>query len=113
MHFIYRVLFVALCATFSAPVQADDFVSVVEQNFPYREVDESYGVAKIQEGRCQEGTPFQIVQEGSRTDTKMDVAKRIHEILRSMGANAFMITDLEEDTHVRSVMVTPLTCDLR
>lgn len=112
MHIIYRAFFVVLCATFSAPIHADDFVSVVDQNFPYDEVDESYGVAKIQEGRCQEGTPFQIVQDDSSTDTKMDVAKRIHEILRSMGANAFLITDLEEDTHVRNVMVTPLTCDL-
>jgi hypothetical protein len=106
MHIFYRAFFVVLCATFSAPIQADDFVSVVEQSFPYQEVDESYGVAKIQEGRCQEGTPFQISQEGSGTSTKM-------EKLRSMGANAFVITDLKEDTHVRSITVTPLACDLR
>ena len=112
MHIIYRVFFVVLGATFSSSIQADDFVSVVEQSFPYHEVEESYGVAKIQEGRCQEGTPFQIVQEGSRAGTKMDVAKQVHEILRGLGANAFMITDLEEDTHVRSITVTPLTCDL-
>jgi hypothetical protein len=43
----------------------------------------------------------------------MDVAKRIHEKLRSLGANAFVITDLKEDTHIRSIMVTPLACDLR
>ena len=113
MHIFYRAFFIVLCATFSAPIQADDFVSLVEQNFPYQEVDESYGATKIQEGRCQEGTPFQISQEGYRTITRMDVAKRIHEKLRSLGANAFVITDLKEDTHVRSIMVTPLTCDLR
>jgi hypothetical protein len=113
MHISYVAFFVVLCATFSAPIQADDFISVVEQNFPYQEVDESYGAAKIQEGRCQEGPPFQIVQEDSPTNTKMDVAKQIHETLRGMGANAFLITDLEEDTHIRRVTVTPLTCDLR
>lgn len=113
MHIVYRAFFVILCATFSAPIHADDFVSVVEQSFPYTEVDESYGAAKIHEGRCKEGTPFQISQEGSRTSTKMDFAMRIHERLRSLGANAFVITDLNEDTHVRSITVTPLTCDLR
>ena len=112
MHILYRVIFVMLCATFSVSIQADDFVSLVQQNFPYEEVDESYGAAKIQEGRCREGTPFQISQEGSRTSTKMDVARQIHEKLRSLGANAFVITDLKEDTHVRSIMVTPLACDL-
>ena len=113
MHIINRVFLVVICATFSGAIQADDFVSVVEQNFPYQEVDESYGVAKIREGRCRQGAPFQIVEDGSRTSTKLDVAKRIHEILRSMGANAFLITDLKEDAYVRSIMVTPLTCDLR
>ncbi len=112
MHIIYRTFFVALCATFSAPIHADDFVSLVEQNFPYQEVDESYGVARIQEGRCQEGTPFQISQEASRTATKMDVARQVHERLLGLGANAFVITDLKEDTHVRSIMVTPYACDL-
>ena len=113
MRIIYRAFFVLLCATFSAPIQADEVVSLVEQNFPYQEVDESYGAAQIQYGRCQKGTPFPISQEDSQTSTKMDVAKRIHEKLRNLGANAFVITDLKEDTHVRSVMVTPLTCDLR
>ena len=112
MHILLRIFFVLLCATFSAPIQADDFVSLVEQNFPYQEVDESYGVAHIQDGRCQEGTPFPISQEGSQTSMKIDVAKRIHEKLRSLGANAFVITDLNEDTHFTSMMVTPLTCDL-
>jgi hypothetical protein len=112
MHIFYRAFFVVLCAIFSAPIHADDFVSLVEQNFPYQEVDESYGAGKIQEGRCQEGTPFQISQEVSRTTTKLEVAKQIHEKLRSLGANAFVITDLEEDTHVRRIMVTPLACDL-
>ena len=112
MHISYRTFFIVLCATFSAPIQADDFVSLVEQSFPYQEVDESYGVAKIQEGRCKEGTPFQISEEGSRITTKMDVAKRIHEKLRGLGANAFVITDLKEDTHIRSITVTPLACDL-
>ena len=112
MRIFYRVSFVALCALLSAPIQADDFVSVVEQSFPYKEVDDSYGAAKIQEGRCTEGTPFQISQEGSPTDTNMDIARRIHEKLRSLGANAFVITDLNEDTHVRSITVTPLACDL-
>jgi hypothetical protein len=113
MHIFYRAFFVVSCATFSAPIPAADFVSLVEQNFTDQEVDESYGVAKIQEGRCQEGTPFQISQEGSQTSTKMDVAQRIHEKLRSLGANAFVITDLKEDTQVRSIMVTPYACDLR
>jgi len=112
MHIFYKAFFVVFCATFSAAIQADDFISLVEQNFPYQEVDESYGVAKIQEGRCQEGTPFQFSQEGYRTSTKMDVAKLIHEKLRGLGANAFVITDLKEDSHVRSIMVTPLACDL-
>ena len=112
MHIFSKAFFVVLCAIFAAPIQADDFVSLVEQNFPYQEVDESYGVAKIQEGSCQEGTPFQMSQEASQAGTKMDVARRIHEKLRSMGANAFVITDLEEDTHVRRIMVTPYACDL-
>ncbi len=113
MHILFRAFFLVLCATFSAPVQAADFVSLVEQNFPYREVDESYAIAKIQEGRCQEGTPFQMSQEDSQTSKKMDVAKRIHGKLRSLGANAFVITDLKEDTHIRSIVVTPYACDLR
>jgi hypothetical protein len=113
MHIFYRTFFVVLCATFSAQIQADDFVALVEQNFPYQEVDESYGSAKIQEGRCQEGTPFPMSQERSQTSTEMDLAQRIHEKLRSLGANAFVITDLKEDSHGRSIMVTPLTCDLR
>ena len=112
MHFSYRAFYVALCAIISAPIHADDFISLVEQNFPYQEVDESYGLASVAEGRCQEGTPFEISQQGSRISTKMDTAKQIHEILRSLGANAFVITDLNEDTYVWSIMVTPLTCDL-
>ena len=112
MRIFYTAFFIILCATFSAPSHADDFVSLVVENFPYQEVEESYGNAKIQEGRCQEGTPFQIIQERFQTSTKMDVAKRIHEKLRSLGANAFIITDLEEDTLVRRIKVTPLTCDL-
>jgi hypothetical protein len=113
MRISYTAFFIALCTTFSAPIQADDFVSLVEQNFPYQEVEESYGMAKIKEGRCQEGTPFQIVQQLFQVSTKMDVAERIHVKLRSLGANAFVITDLKEDTLVRSITVTPLACDLR
>ena len=113
MRISYTAFFIVLCATFSAPIQADGFVSLVEKNFPYKVVEESYGIAKIQEGRCEEGTPFQIFEDGSQTSTKMDVATRIHAKLRSLGANAFVITDLKEDTHVRSIMVTPLACDLR
>ncbi len=101
MRISITAFFIALCATFSAPIQADDFVSLVEQNFPSQEVEESYGIAKIQAGRCQEGTPFQIVQERFQVSTKMDVAERIHVRLRSLGANAFVITDLKEDTLVR------------
>ncbi len=112
MRIFYTSFFIILCASFSAPSHADDFVSLVVQNFPYQEVEESYGFAKIQEGRCQEGTPFQILQKGSPSSTKMDVAKQIHEKLRSLGANAFIITDLKEDTHVRRIMVTPLACDI-
>jgi len=43
----------------------------------------------------------------------MDIAKQIHEKIRSLGANALVITELAEGSHVRSIMVTPLTCDLR
>ena len=113
MHILSKAFFIVLCAVSSASIQADDFVSVVEQNLPYQEVDESYGAATIQEGRCQKGTPFPVSQELSRTSTKIDVAKWIDERIRSLGANAFIITDLREDTQVRSIMVTPLTCDLR
>jgi hypothetical protein len=113
MHFFFRTFFIVLCAAFSAPIQADDIVSVVEQNFPYQEVDKSYGATKIEESRCQEGIPFLISQDGSTTRTKMDIAGRIHEKLRSLGANGLLITDLTKDPLVRSIMVTPLTCDLR
>ena len=113
MHMFRRAFFVALCATFSASIQADDFVSLVEENFPYQEVDESYGTAQIKDGQCQEGTPFRISQEGSQTITKMDVAKQIHKRLRSLGANAYVIADLKEDTHVRSITVIPLVCKLQ
>lgn len=113
MHISYKALLLVFCATFSAPLYADDFVSLVEENFPYQEVEESYGVASIEAGNCQEGTPFVISQERSQSSTKMDVAKWIHEKLRGLGANAFAITDLQEDTRVRSITVTPLTCDLR
>lgn len=113
MHIPQKAAFVILCASFAAHVQADDFVSVVEQNFPYEEVDQSYGGAKIQEGRCEEGTPFTIMQDGFKSGTKMDVAERIHAKLLSLGANAFVITELKEDAQVRSITVTPLTCDVR
>lgn len=113
MHILIRVFLVALCATLSAPIQAGDFVSVIEKNFPYQEVDESYGVANIKEGRCKEGAPFSISQQRFRTSAKIDVAKQIHEELRRRGANAFVITDLEEDSRVTSIVVTPFTCDLR
>ena len=113
MHIFFRTLFVVFCVAFSAPIQANDIVSVVEQNFPYQEVDKSYGAAKIEESRCQEGTPFLISKDGSATSTKMDIAERIHARIRSLGANALVITDLTEDPRVRSIMVTPLTCDLR
>lgn len=113
MHIHRRAFFAVLCATFSAPMQADDFVSLVEENFPYQEVDESYGAAQLQDGGCQEGTPFRISQEGSQTITKIDVAKQIHKRLRSLGANAFVIAELKEDTHVRSILVIPLACKLR
>lgn len=112
MHIIYRAFLVALCATFSAPIQADDFISLVEENLPYQEVDEVYGSAQVREGRCLEGTPFSISQKRTRSSNKMDVARQIHERLRSLGANAFVITSLTEDTHVRRIDVTPLTCDL-
>lgn len=112
MHISYKALVVLLCAAFSAPVHAEDFVSLVEQNFPYREVDQSYGIANIQEGRCQEGTPFVVSQEASKTGTKLDIARQIHARLRALGANAFSTTDMKEDARGRSIVVTPLTCDL-
>lgn len=110
MRILGSASFAILCATISAPIQADDFVSTVERNFPYEEVDLTYGTRKIEEGRCQEGTPFAIIQDDTDTSTKMDVAEQIHTILRSLGANAFVITELKEDTEVRSITVTPLTC---
>lgn len=113
MRFLEGAFFVVLGAAFSTPIQADDFVSVVERNFPYAEVEHSYGSAKIEEGRCQEGTPFAITQEDSETGTKMDLAEQVHARLRSLGANAFIINDLIEDADGRRIMVTPLTCDLR
>ena len=113
MHILQRAVLLVLCAMFSAHVQAEDFVSVVEQNFPYKEVDQSYGTAKIHEGRCKEGTPFSMIQKASRTSTTIDLAERIHAKIRSLGANAFVITDLKEDSHVRNITITPLTCDLR
>lgn len=113
MHIFFRMFLVALCAAFAAPVQADDIVSVVEQNFPYQEVDRFYGATKIEERRCQEGTPFLISEGDSTTGAKMDIAARIHERIRSLGANGLVITDLTEDSRVRRIMVTPLTCDLR
>jgi len=47
LHIFFRAFFVVVCAAFSAPIYADDIVSVVEQNYPYQEVDKSYGAAKI------------------------------------------------------------------
>ena len=113
MHNFSRTFFIVLCAAFSAPIQANDIVSVVEQNFPYQEVDRFYGATKIEERRCQEGIPFLISQDDSTTGTQMDIAERIHERIRSLGANGLVITDLTEDSRVRRIMVTPLTCDLR
>lgn len=113
MHIFYKVIFVFLCASFSAPVFADDFVATVEQNFPYKEVDEAYGVASIQAGLCRAGKPFSISQKRFQASTHIDFASRIHEKLRTLGANAFVIVDIEEDTRVRSISVTPYTCDLR
>ncbi|MGI9232587.1 MAG: hypothetical protein ACR2RD_03060, partial [Woeseiaceae bacterium] len=66
---------------------------MVEQNFPYEEVDKSYGATKIEQSQCQEGIPFLITQEDSTARTKLDIAERIHEKLRSLGANGLVITD--------------------
>ena len=104
---------VTLCVAFSIHAHADEFISLVEENFPYQEVNESFGAAKIAEGRCKEGTPFTITEEDAESDTNMDIAERIHARIRSLGANAFVITDRKEDTRVRQIMVTPLTCELR
>ncbi len=113
MHMSYRAFFVVLFAALSAPVQADDLISQVVQNFPYEEVDESYGTATIQDGRCREGTPFSISEKVFLATTKIELAKLIHQKVRGLGANAFVISDLREDSRARSVLVTPLTCDLR
>ena len=113
MHIFHKAMFAILCASFSAPVFADDFVSTVEQNFPYHEVDESYGVASIRAGRCRQGTPFSMSLQRSQTSTNLDVASQVHEKLRTLGANAFVIIDIKEDTRVTSIMVTPYTCALR
>lgn len=112
MRIFSSVIFVVLVAAFSSPVLADDFVSTVEENFPYHEVDQSIGVASIREGRCVQGMPFSISERQSRSGKNIDVASRIHEKLRALGANAFVITQMKEDTRVRSVTVTPYTCRL-
>ena len=112
MHISSKAFFVVLCAIFSASVHADDFITLVEKNFPYQEVEESYGVANIEAGRCQEGTPFSISQKRFQNKTNIDLAAQVHERLRSMGANAFVINELQEGTLVRSITVTPLACQL-
>ena len=110
MHIFAKTIFVVLCAIFSAPVEAEDFVSFVEHNFPYEEVDESHGTANIEDGRCRKGVPFSISQSRFRTTYEMNLAEQVHIRLRSMGANGFVIIDLKEDTLVRSIKVVPLTC---
>jgi len=110
MHIFAKTIFVVLCAIFAAPVEADDFVSFVEHNFPYEEVDASYGAANIDDGRCRKGLPFSVSQSRYRTTNKMSLAKQVHERLRSMGANGFVIVNLKEETLVRSIKVLPLTC---
>jgi len=112
MHIFSKTIFIVLCVIFAAPVEADEFVSFVEHNFPYEEVDESYGTANIEDGRCRKGIPFSISQSRFRTTNEMNLAKQVHKRLRSMGANGFVIIDLKEDTLVRSIKVVPLTCVL-
>ena len=113
MHITRDLFLVLLFSLFLVPAQADEFVSVVEANLPYQKVDLPYGTARIQEGHCKEGTPFPFAPKGIGKTTKLDVARQIHEILLSLGANAFVITDVKEDSRVRSMTVIPLVCDLR
>ena len=112
MHIFAKAIFIVLCAIFAAPVEADDFVSFIEHNYPYEVVDESYGTANIDNGRCQKGTPFSISQKRFGTTNEMNLAKQVHEKLRSIGANGFVIIELKEETLVRSIKVVPLTCVL-
>lgn len=113
MHIFTKTIFIVLCAIFAAPVAADEteeFVSFIEHNFPYEEVDESYGTANIENGQCQKGIPFSISQNRFQTTNEMNLAKQVHERLRSMGANGFVIIELKEETLVRTIKVVPLTC---
>ncbi len=112
MHIFARTIFIVLCAIVAAPVEADDFVSFIEENFPYEEVDESYGTANIENGKCQKGIAFSISQKRFQTTNEMNLAKQVHERLRGMGANGFVIIELKEDTLVRTIKVVPLTCVL-
>ena len=108
MHILRRTFVIAACATFSTSVQADDVASHIEENFPYKEVSESYGKSKIHEGQCQEGTPFLVVHDRFQVNGTMNLAARIHEKVRSLGANAMAMTELDGSR----IIVTPLTCNL-
>ena len=110
MHSFAKTFFIVLCVIFSASVKAEDFVSVVEH--PYEEVEQSYGAVNIENGRCQQGTPFSVSQRRFQSTKEMDLASQVHDRLRSMGANGFVILELKEDTLVKSIKVVPLTCAL-
>lgn len=112
MHDFAKTVFIVLCAIFSASVEAEDFVSVVEHNFPYEEVEQTYGAVNIENGRCQQGTPFSVSQRRFQSTKEMDLASQVHDRLRSMGANGFVILELKEETLVKSIKVVPLTCAL-
>lgn len=113
MHISIRVFLFVVCATLSAPLRAGDIVSAVEQNYPYQEVAPSYGDAMIQAGRCLEGTPFFIPREDTVKGTSEQIARRIHETVRDLGANAFVLVDPDKGARSSHVKVIPLTCDLR
>lgn len=113
MQILFRFFFFVACAVIAMPVIADDIVAEVKQKLPYHEVEPSYGSAMIAEGRCLAGTPFWMAREASGIGAGKDIAQRIHEKIRDLHANAFVLMDSPENTRTSRIKVVPLTCDLR
>lgn len=113
MHKEFIVTLIAVCTALSASARAGDIVSEVEQNYPYQEVTSSFGDAMIDKGRCLEGTPFWIPRAYVESGTSKEIARQIHETIRGLGANAFVLLDYPMNARSSDVKVIPLTCDLR
>ena len=113
MQVLIRFFYFVVCVVIAMPAIADDIVAEVEQELPYHEVAPSYGSAMIAEGRCLAGTPFWMERDASGIGAGKDVAQRIHEKIRELHANAFVLVDSPENTRTRRIKVVPLTCDLR